>query len=69
MIYNYFIFLNRLKELVYLNKGLIIIFLDLRKEEKKEEIYKFDGGILDFLNEIVKEDIIIIEKLFYVLFE
>ena len=66
LIYNYFTLSNRLKELAYLNKGLTITLSDLRKEEKKEETYKFDGGILDFLNEIVKEDTTIIEKPFYV---
>lgn len=66
LIYNYFTLSNRLKELAYLNRGLTITLSDLRKEEKKEETYKFDGGILDFLNEIVKEEATIIDKPFYV---
>ena len=66
LVYNYFTLSNRLKELAYLNKGLTIVLSDLRKEEKKEETYKFDGGILDFLNEIVKEETTIIDKPFYV---
>ena len=57
---------NRLKELAYLNKNLTIILTDLRKEEKKQEEYKFEGGILDFLNEILKEDTTIIDKPFYI---
>ena len=66
LVYNYFTLSNRLKELAYLNRGLTITLSDLRKDEKKEETYKFDGGILDFLNEIVKEEATIIDKPFYV---
>ena len=66
LIYNYFTLSNRLKELAYLNKNLTIILTDLRKEEKKQEEYKFEGGILDFLNEILKEDTTIIDKPFYI---
>ena len=66
LVYNYFTLSNRLKELAYLNRGLTITLSDLRKEEKKEETYKFDGGILDFLDEIVKEETTIIDKPFYV---
>ena len=66
LVYNYFTLSNRLKELAYLNRGLTITLSDLRQDEKKEETYKFDGGILDFLNEIVKEETTIIDKPFYV---
>jgi len=66
LVYNYFTLSNRLKELAYLNRGLTITLSDLRKEEKKKETYKFDGGILDFLDEIVKEEATIIDKPFYV---
>ena len=66
LVYNYFTLSNRLKELAYLNRGLTITLSDLRKDEKKEETYKFDGGILDFLNEIVKEETTVIDKPFYV---
>lgn len=65
LIFNYFTLSNRLKELAYLNSGLTIILSDLRKVEKKEEIYKYDGGLLDFLEEITKETQKIIDKPFF----
>ncbi|MBQ3438142.1 MAG: DNA topoisomerase (ATP-hydrolyzing) subunit B [Fusobacterium sp.] len=65
LVYNYFTLSNRLKELAYLNSGLTIILKDTRKTEKKEETYKFDGGILDFLEEITKENQKVIDKPFF----
>ncbi|MGB6128949.1 MAG: DNA topoisomerase (ATP-hydrolyzing) subunit B [Psychrilyobacter sp.] len=52
LVYSFETLENRLKELAYLNKGLEIVLTDSRKEEKVEEILKFDGGIIDFLAEI-----------------
>jgi DNA gyrase subunit B len=52
LIYSFETLKTRLKELAYLNKGLEIVLTDSRKEEKVEEILKFDGGIIDFLAEI-----------------
>ena len=39
---------RRLKELAFLNKGLKIVFKDLRGEEEPAE-YCYDGGIVDFV--------------------
>ena len=66
LIYNYFTLSNRLKELAYLNKGLTITLSDLRKEEKKEEIYKVWWRNLRFLKWNSKEEATIVEKPFYV---
>ena len=40
---------RRLKELAFLNKGLTIEFIDERFDEKVSQIYKYDGGIVDFV--------------------
>jgi DNA gyrase subunit B len=50
--YDFEILKSRLKEMAYLNKGLELVLSDERKEEKKEEILKFDGGIVDFIKDI-----------------
>lgn len=43
---------NRLKEMAYLTKGLEIVLTDLRGEEAVQEVFKFDGGIVDFIKEV-----------------
>ncbi len=48
---------NRLKEMAYLTKGLEIVLTDLRKEEIVQEVFKFDGGIVDFIKEVEEESI------------
>ena len=40
---------DRLRELAYLNKGLEINLSDFRKEETREEGFKFKGGLSDFV--------------------
>ena len=40
---------ERLRELAYLNKGLEITLEDLRPEEKIKEVFKYKGGLVDFV--------------------
>ncbi|MCX7699204.1 MAG: DNA topoisomerase (ATP-hydrolyzing) subunit B [Candidatus Goldbacteria bacterium] len=47
--FKYEILANRMKELAYLNKGLKIKIRDERGKEPKEEIFQYDGGIVEFV--------------------
>ena len=60
-VYEYKVLRDRLKEQAYLNKGIKITITDSRNpsEMKKEELC-YEGGIADFLKEIVAEE----QKLF-----
>jgi DNA gyrase subunit B len=41
--------LERLREMAFLNKGLKIVFRDERTDPPDEKVYKYDGGIVDFV--------------------
>lgn len=49
LIYDYETLRVRLKELAYLNKGIKIVFNDYRDDDRKEEIYYYEGGISEFV--------------------
>ncbi|MFN3821572.1 MAG: toprim domain-containing protein, partial [bacterium] len=64
--WNFSLLSSRLKELAYLNSGLLIILRDHREGMLKEETYQFYGGLVDFVryldenrNPILKEPIFI----------
>jgi DNA gyrase subunit B len=40
---------KRLRELAFLNRGLAIVLRDERPEEPRERTFKFDGGIISFV--------------------
>ena len=40
---------ERLREMAFLNKSLEIVFRDERPDEPVEQIFKYDGGIVDFV--------------------
>jgi len=62
--YEYDVLASRLKELAYLNKGLKIEFSDMREEVKKEK-FEFEGGIVDFISELIKGNPTLIESPIY----
>jgi DNA gyrase subunit B len=43
---------NRLREMAFLNKGLEIRFRDERGEDPVEEVFKYSGGIIDFVQHL-----------------
>ncbi len=50
--YNFDVLSKRLRELAFLNSGIVIKFRDERLEEPKEVIYKFEGGITQYVKEM-----------------
>ncbi len=48
--YDYSLLAQRFRELAFLNKGIHISVEDRREGEKKEEIFKYDGGIQSFVS-------------------
>jgi DNA gyrase subunit B len=43
------ILIKRMRELAFLNKGIKIIFTDASLKKEKVSIFKFDGGVLEFV--------------------
>ena len=50
--YDWDILIQRLKELAFLNNGIVIIFRDERLENPKEQIQKYEGGIVHYVKEL-----------------
>ena len=44
--------IQRLKELAFLNSGIVIVFRDERLETPKEQILKYEGGIVHYVQEL-----------------
>ena len=43
------ILIKRMRELAFLNKGVKIIFTDRTNKKEKTSVFKFDGGVLEFV--------------------
>ena len=44
------IIIKRMRELAFLNKGIKITFIDSGQKKEKKEEFKFDGGVLEFVD-------------------
>jgi len=56
----------RFREIAFLNKGLTLSIEDRRGEEEKKEIYKFDGGIVEFVDFLNRDKETILPSTIYV---
>ena len=55
-IYNYEIICNRLRQMAFLNKGIKITLEDKRVDPIKQESFKYDGGIKEYVTFLNKND-------------
>jgi len=64
--YKYEILASRMKEMAFLNKGLKITLADHREEEEKKEEYRYEGGIIDFVNYLCEKKDCLHKKVIYI---
>ncbi len=64
LVYSYETLKQRLQETAFLTKGIKIILKDLREEER-EDIFHYEGGIKEFVSYINKNKAPIYEEVFY----
>ena len=65
LVYNFETLDTRLKELAYLNKGLRIILTDKRKSPETVADLKFEGGIIDYIKDVEKDNTALIKDPIY----
>lgn len=63
--FNYDTMKTRLRELAYLNKGLVIEIADCRMEPERREVFCYEGGIVSFVEEMNKTKETIFPEVIY----
>lgn len=63
--FSYDILATRLRELAFLNQGLIIKLKDLRGKKEKESVFQFNGGLVSFVEDLNKNKNVIHKKVVY----
>ncbi len=54
LVFSYDTLSHRLRELAFLNKGLEIVLCDERAEKPRETVYRYEGGISEFVQHLNK---------------
>ena len=65
--YKYEILSSRMREMAFLNKGLKISFFDQREIPEKQEIFQYNGGIVDFLKYLSEKKEVIHKNPIYII--
>lgn len=65
-IFDFEVLKYRLRELAYLNKGIRIVLRDKRSEQIEEEEYKYDGGIVSYVEHLDEGKTPILSKPVYI---
>ncbi len=65
IVFNYDTIKSRLRELAYLNKGLTIRLTDLRGEKEKSDTFRYDGGILEFVEDTNRGNTVLFDRPVY----
>jgi DNA gyrase subunit B len=65
LVYNFETLTTRLREMAFLNRGLRITIVDERNGEPKTEEYKYDGGLVEYVEFLRKTRTPIHEDVFY----
>lgn len=64
-VYSYDILAKRLRELAFLNKGLLIKLVDKRGAKEKESVFQFKGGIVSFVETLAQNKVMLHNKPIY----
>ena len=64
--FNYDTLKARFREIAFLNKSIQLGLEDLREEKPKKEVYKFDGGIIEFVDYLNRNKQKIFDKTIYI---
>lgn len=61
--YSYDVLAKRLRELAFLNKGLIVTLTDKRGKKEKESVFEFKGGIVSFVEDLTSTKVVLHKKI------